>query len=564
MKLPPGTVVDRYTIDAVLGEGGMAVVYKATHIQLGSTHAVKVLKLPTAAIQDRLLQEGRVQAQLRHLNIVSVTDVVDVDGSPGLVMEFIAGAPLSDFLRTHRLNLDQADELARGIIEGVAVAHQAGLIHRDLKPANILLEATGKSLVPKITDFGLAKLLDDGSEGQLHTRSGMSMGTPAYMAPEQIESAKDVDARADVFSLGAILYELVAGQRPFQGGSTLSVLNAVAAGTRRPLQELVPDVPDRVRIAIDGALEPDPDQRIANCDALLDMWTGEAGSDGRVGVWDPDTVSQIGRAHGPIQPGSSTDDSETYYPTQGAEEASAPSFEATLPDDAATPSSPPSSVPPPAPSASSAGSATSSTPRSARPVVVMGIAGVAGALVMIGMAWVGLQGGNPSPPRAPDSEDLVASRPEPVVPEAAEPDVDGPMVDDTDGEGEPDDSDLVDENAPPEPVDKPVPSVPRPAPKAAIDGVDAEQEPPPMTPADDPDNPRIDLISVPAGASVRIDGLPVGTTPLRSYQVPKGRYKVEMTLGDSVIEEKIAVGGRRDERIFTWGVLDGSWREQKR
>ena len=108
MQLPPGTVIDRYAVESVLGEGGMAVVYRARHVQLGSLHAVKVLKLPTAAIQDRLLQEGRVQAQLRHPNIVSVTDVVDVHGSPGLVMEFVPGAPLDHFLKGRKLTLEQA------------------------------------------------------------------------------------------------------------------------------------------------------------------------------------------------------------------------------------------------------------------------------------------------------------------------------------------------------------------------------------------------------------------------------------------------------------------------
>ncbi len=284
--MEPGTSVDRYTVEAQLGEGGIAVVYRVRHARLQTSHAMKVLKLPHAAIQDRLLQEGRIQASLQHPNIVSVTDVVDVDGSPGLVMEYVDGSNLEQLLLDRRLSFEQADHLARGILNGTRAAHGVGLIHRDLKPANILLAVKGSEMIPKITDFGLAKLLDDAHPAGASptgaapprsglTRSGVAMGTPSYMAPEQIRSAADVDVRADVFSLGAILYELVTGQRAYDSEDLLALFNAIAQGRRTPLTDLVPDIPRRMQRAIDGALRVDPDERIANTEALLQVWTGE-------------------------------------------------------------------------------------------------------------------------------------------------------------------------------------------------------------------------------------------------------------------------------------------------
>jgi serine/threonine-protein kinase len=281
--LAPGTDIDRYTVEAQLGEGGIAVVYRVRHTRLQTPHAMKVLKVRHDAIADRLLQEGRIQARLQHPNIVSVTDVVDVDGSPGLVMEYVDGSNLEQLLLDRRLSFEQADHLARGILQGARAAHGVGLIHRDLKPANILLAVKGSEMIPKITDFGLAKLLaetpgigagEGGSNSGL-TRSGVAMGTPSYMAPEQIRSAADVDVRADVFSLGAILYELVTGQRAYDSDDLLALFNAIAHGRRTPLTDLVPDIPRRMQRAIDGALRVDADDRIPTTDALLQVWTGE-------------------------------------------------------------------------------------------------------------------------------------------------------------------------------------------------------------------------------------------------------------------------------------------------
>ena len=273
MQLSAGTIVDRYSVERVLGEGGMATVYKVRHLKLQSAHALKVLTVGGAVIGERLLQEGRVQSALRHANIVSVTDVVEVDGRPALIMEFIDGPTLLQLMEGGRLDLDKVDALVQGILRGVAAAHDQGLVHRDLKPANILLATQDGRLVPKVADFGIARLTT--AEGSpIQTRTGVAMGTPAYMAPEQIRDASRVDRRADIFALGCILYELTTGVRAFQGTDTYEVFEAIIHGRFAPLP---PHLPARMRIAIEGALRVDPDRRWAHVEALLDAWRGEVG-----------------------------------------------------------------------------------------------------------------------------------------------------------------------------------------------------------------------------------------------------------------------------------------------
>ncbi len=273
-SLSTGTVVDRYTLDAPIGEGGMAMVFRVRHNGLGTMHALKVLTLGGSQIRERLRQEGQVQATLKHPNVITVTDMIDLGGSPGLIMEYVAGPCLHDYLRDTRLSVDQADELARGILSGVAAAHGRGLIHRDLKPANIMLQVTDRGLVPKITDFGLAKLLGEGGRGFNKTRTGSTMGTPHYMSPEQVRDSKNVDTATDIFALGAILYELVCGERAFDGRDLLEIFNAVAHGKYIPPRDVVPELPQRMHDAIVAALQVDPSDRPPSCEALLQQWLG--------------------------------------------------------------------------------------------------------------------------------------------------------------------------------------------------------------------------------------------------------------------------------------------------
>jgi len=274
--LEPGRVLDRYTVLSLVGRGGMGTVYQVRHNQLGSIHALKVLHWVSRTVRNRLMREGQAQSRLRHPNVVTVTDVVDVDGVPGLIMEHVDGPSLSELLREQRLPLAEADRLAEGIIRGVDAAHRAGLVHRDLKPANVLLAPGDEGYVPKVADFGLARFAEPSGSAPRLTRSDTPMGTPSYMAPEQIRDASSADARSDVFSLGAVLYELVTGRRAFDGLDVVDIYDRIRTGEYTPPARLVADLPDRMRQTIERALEVDPEQRFSNCREMLSCWQGDA------------------------------------------------------------------------------------------------------------------------------------------------------------------------------------------------------------------------------------------------------------------------------------------------
>jgi serine/threonine-protein kinase len=267
--LSSGDTIDRFEVQRLLGEGGIAQVYLVRHRRLGSQHALKLLTLDRKGLADRLILEGQIQAQLRHPNVVSVTDVVEHKGRTGLLMEYVAGQSLEHWLAKHgALPGDQALRMLAQILSGVAAAHVAGVLHRDLKPANILLSETPLGVVPKVTDFGIAKLFSGDRSGGA-TRQGSAMGTPGYMAPEQIEDSANVDARADIFALGAIGYELITGFPALRRHSLLETFTATAQGDYRPLQT-TPELPRSVVDAIHRALSPAPQARQESVRQLAD------------------------------------------------------------------------------------------------------------------------------------------------------------------------------------------------------------------------------------------------------------------------------------------------------
>jgi serine/threonine protein kinase len=285
--LTQGHVVDRYTVEGVIGRGGMAIVYRARHNGLGSTHAMKVIDLPSATLRERLIAEGRVQSALRHPNIAAVTDLIEVAGAPALIMEYVNGPAVDAVIAQGSLTLEQADHLARGIISGMAAAHRFGLVHRDLKPSNVMLAILEGELIPKIIDFGLVKDTE-GDTSTVKTRTGMTMGTPSYMAPEQVRDAKNIDKRADIFALGAILYELVTGRRAFVGSDTFEVFRSIADGKYVDAAELVPDLPECYAKTIRKALQTNPEDRFPDCEALLQSWIegGPAPALNPAKLWD--------------------------------------------------------------------------------------------------------------------------------------------------------------------------------------------------------------------------------------------------------------------------------------
>ncbi len=292
--LRAGDLVDRYEVEAVLGQGGAATVYRVRHQTLGVVRALKVLRFPRADLAERFLAEGQLQARLEHPNLVRVYDALMVGGLPALLLELIEGPTLAQHIADESIGLEEAERLFRAVVAGVARAHQEGVVHRDLKPANVLLSAQDGVLVPRVADFGIARVLEGLGDGW--TQTGGLLGTPAYMAPEQVRSARDVDERADMFSLGVILYELCSGERPFAGSDMLSLLNAVDKADYQPIKEAVPSVPRHLQAAIEGCLRADPAQRIPDCQTLLSVLDGQPwdvpsspADDQGQGVWQAST-----------------------------------------------------------------------------------------------------------------------------------------------------------------------------------------------------------------------------------------------------------------------------------
>ena len=243
---PPGRPdslgrLGHYEVLEVLGRGGFGIVYRAFDEVLQRVVAVKILSPSMAATspaRKRFLREARSSAAVRHENVVQV-HAVEEQPLPYLVMEFVPGETLQQRLdRTGPLDLPDILRIGRQVAEGLAAAHEKGLIHRDIKPANILIGGDPQEHV-KITDFGLARAADDASL----TRSGTVAGTPMYMAPEQAKG-ESLDHRADLFSLGSVLYVMCTGRPPFRAENTLAVLKRVAEDTPRPIREIIPEVPE--------------------------------------------------------------------------------------------------------------------------------------------------------------------------------------------------------------------------------------------------------------------------------------------------------------------------------
>ncbi|MGH9157557.1 MAG: serine/threonine-protein kinase [Acidimicrobiales bacterium] len=280
MRTPPSTglLADRYQLREMLGRGGMAEVYDGWDERLQRPVAVKLLRPEMAArpeVRSRFEVEGRTAAQLSHPNVVAVYDTGIHDRAPFLVMERLPGRTLADRLVDGPLSTADARRLARDVLGALGAAHAAGIVHRDVKPANILLAPDGSA---KVADFGIAKSGDLAAGDP--TTAGALLGTPAYLAPERVDG-RPATPRSDLYALGVVLYEALAGAKPFQAPTPLAMAAAIQTGTPPPLATVGPHADRGLLAAVDAAMARDPDDRPASAaamTALLEPTTGPPGA----------------------------------------------------------------------------------------------------------------------------------------------------------------------------------------------------------------------------------------------------------------------------------------------
>ncbi len=268
-----GSVIgDKYAINGILGEGGMGVVYEAEHMAMGRIVAIKVLHPENAQKREavsRLQHEAKVTGNLGHPNICEIYDMGRLeDGSPYVVMERLRGETLADRIkRDGKVEPGPVVEIAIQVLSALAAAHASGIIHRDLKPENVFLaEKPGGLVVTKLLDFGISKaMLAAGDEDRLGlTQTGMVMGTPYYMAPEQARGDRALDNRVDLWAVGVMMYEAMTGRRPFLAKNYNALLVKILTVWHRSLAEVDPTIPPALALAVDKALSKMPEDRYRN------------------------------------------------------------------------------------------------------------------------------------------------------------------------------------------------------------------------------------------------------------------------------------------------------------
>jgi serine/threonine-protein kinase len=264
--LPKGsTIAEKYQILEELGRGGMGVVYKAKDTKLKRTVALKFLPPELTHIPDikeRFMREAQAAAALDHPNICTVYEFDEVEEKTFISMAYIEGQSLKKKIESGPLEIDEALSIATQVAEGLQEAHNKGVVHRDIKSANIMVTEKGQA---KVMDFGLARL----AGGTLVTKEGTTMGTIAYMSPEQARG-EEVDHRTDIWSLGVVLYEIFTGQLPFKGEHEQAVVYSILKEKPEPITDIKADIPVSIEQVVSKALEKDPDKRYKQAEELLD------------------------------------------------------------------------------------------------------------------------------------------------------------------------------------------------------------------------------------------------------------------------------------------------------
>lgn len=270
MSLEPGQLIDgKYRIVKMIGEGGMGAVYMGENVRINRKVAIKVLHAAYTGNQEvmqRFEREAQAAGRIGNDHILEVLDLGQLaDGDHFIIMEYLEGEPLSGRIKSRgRLMPREATPVIRQVLEGLGAAHAAGIIHRDLKPDNIFIlrEKAGVADYVKIIDFGISKFNQLSGDGMKMTRTGAVMGTPYYMSPEQIRGLANLDARADVYALGVILYEALAGKRPFESDVLTHLAILIHAGECEPLERLRQDLPPGFADLVRSAMASDRDKRL--------------------------------------------------------------------------------------------------------------------------------------------------------------------------------------------------------------------------------------------------------------------------------------------------------------
>jgi formylglycine-generating enzyme required for sulfatase activity/tRNA A-37 threonylcarbamoyl transferase component Bud32 len=289
---------DGYAVEGQLGSGGFAVVYLVRDLHLKRKLAVKVLSpdvIASHSVLERFRREAETIAQLSHPHIVPLHFIGQKDDLVYLVMEAIDGGSLAERLeREGRLPIDESARIFSEVASALAHAHKRGVVHRDIKPQNVLLDSeSGRALV---TDFGIARTAEGGSL----TATGMVVGTPAYLSPEQV-TGEPSDHRADIYALGVMMYQMLAGRPPFIGATPTAVLMKRLGGPPPPLRDLRPDVPDHIADLVDACLATDPNERLQNAGDIVRAITGHSPvSGGHTTATRMRVAKQRSRSRGPM------------------------------------------------------------------------------------------------------------------------------------------------------------------------------------------------------------------------------------------------------------------------
>ncbi|MFK8004449.1 MAG: serine/threonine protein kinase [Polyangiales bacterium] len=418
----------RYRLVEPIGAGGMGEVWRGEQITLGRAVAIKILHSVQGApgtpsssagssAEARFRREAELVAKVEHRNVVDIIDFGTEDGVQFLVMPLLSGETLGERMgRSPRPDLGELVALLRPVLSGLAAIHDAGIVHRDLKPANVFLVRDADGVVPKLLDFGISRE-EKQTSGTALTQEGIMMGTPQYMAPEQFESASKVDARADVFSVGAILYEALTGQPPYVGGDPFTIYRKILAGEGQRLDVLRTDLPPGLCELVHGALATEPEQRFGSARAMREALDTLVSSGVLAGVSASDFPTMNARGH-------------IHNAISAAPTAMAPGIAASTPPAVALA---PTAHATPAPTASPVKPADAPATKTKSPALqALMAAGGLGVLALVGVLVFQSMQAPPAPPPTTDaaappteSEELPSGvdpvdEPPAIVPESLE------------------------------------------------------------------------------------------------------------------------------------------------